>query len=200
MDIANLVIATIAMIAACAAAYFAFRGPNKQDLERVEKNTAATAEQIEAVRGHLAKVEDHLGIQNSRAELIAAGNRVSIAVSGENWFQSEVPISLILGNPEISLLSLDLINDAGMLSGIIHCARASELMFTAVIPGDKCVAWFNSGTPVDTVDKHLVFLRVNLTVGSLDVSRKLAVTVNLQMRQNPIQGGMSYYSVISGAC
>jgi hypothetical protein len=201
MDIANLIVAIIAMIAACVAAYFAFKGPSRQDLELVEKNTAATAEQITAVRGHIAKVEDHLGIQNSRAELIAAGKKVSITVAGESWFQQQVPISLSLADPEISLMSLDLINDSEMLSGNVDCARASETTFTAVIPGSLFVAWYNNGTSVDmTTTNHRVFMRVNLTIGGLSVSRKVPVMANLQMRANSPQGGMSYYNVISGAC
>jgi hypothetical protein len=193
MDIANLIVAIIAMIAACVAAYFAFKGPSRQDLELVEKNTAATAEQITAVRGHIAKVEDHLGIQNSRAELIAAGKKVSITVAGESWFQQQEPILLTLADPEISLMSLDLINDSEMFSGNVDCARASETTFTAVIPGSLFVAWYNNGTSVDMITtNHRVFMRVNLTIGGLNMTRKVPVMANLQMRANSPQGGMSY--------
>lgn len=200
MDIANLVVATIAMMAACAAALFALKGPSRQDLERVEKNTAATAEQITAVRGHIAKVEDHLGIQNSRAELTAAGNKVSISVAGEGWYQLPIPISLTLVDPDITLISLDLINDSELLSGNVKCTRASETTFTAVIDGSQFAVWFNSGKSVDTIDKHLVFLRVNMKIGGLDVSKNLPVKATLEMRRNSPQGGMAYYNIISGAC
>jgi hypothetical protein len=71
--VASLVVGVIGTGAAIVAAYYSKKAPSREDLKRVEFNTAQSATAIEAVKAHISKVEDHLSEQNKRETLIQFG-------------------------------------------------------------------------------------------------------------------------------
>ena len=69
VSIASLIVASVGTIFAGLAAYFAWLAPSKKDFQRVEANTAETADRLEKVRSHIARVDDRQNEQHN-ADLI----------------------------------------------------------------------------------------------------------------------------------
>jgi hypothetical protein len=77
MALANLAVGVVAAVAAVAAAVYAKASPSKNDLVRVEANTARSAD-------HIAQVAQHLNEQRDREDLRRIAETVEITVTGES--------------------------------------------------------------------------------------------------------------------
>jgi hypothetical protein len=198
MDIANLIVAIVAMCAAIVAAFFAIRSPSKDDLQRVERNTADTAEQITAVRGHISQVENHLNVQNSRANLAAAGENVSIGVIGEGWRSDSLKVFFTLADPNFTLTRIELVNGAGLYSGGFDCIPTESLTFAAAIEPNAFSAWLQSGIFQHSVDQSVVSIRAFLTLPNGRTERTFPVIARMSLR--PKANVLTYYTNLNGQC
>jgi len=108
--ILGLIFAALGAVAAIFAAYFAWKAPTKEDLERVEQHTAATSM-------HLAGVLGQLQEQKSRDELIARANRLAIAVEGQGQDTNPLRLSLMVKEPNIPFIHVEFFNQLGTLFG-----------------------------------------------------------------------------------
>ncbi|AXC12680.1 hypothetical protein ACPOL_3393 [Acidisarcina polymorpha] len=107
MDIANFIVAGVAMVAAIIAAYFAWKAPSKEDLARVEAYTAESAK--------------HIAEQTKRDLIAAIAEHVSITVNGRSTMIEDMPVRFDLKDPGVTLVKADLLNHLGTLSGTIEC-------------------------------------------------------------------------------
>ena len=171
----NFILTVVSAVAAVAAAliggwtlYYAKRGPSKDDIQRVEVNTAETSRHIEAVRGHLAGQEERTALQNR-------ANRVSIAVSAQGPGDQPLSLHFVLNDPAVVLQRIDLINERDMLAGFVECVAAEPLTFTATVDPRLVERWFQSGRTDGHLNWMLLNVRAYIGIGAEDAARTFAV-------------------------
>jgi hypothetical protein len=107
IGLASLPFGIVSAIAAVLAALYAKGSATQRSLEVVEQNTANTTEQITAVKGHIARVEDHLRIQNNRESLDIAARATSISVAGEGWKDEPQDFVFTVRTPGVVISRVD---------------------------------------------------------------------------------------------
>jgi hypothetical protein len=158
---------------------FAKAAPTKEDLARVEQNTA----QIEDVRATIASVDSRLKKQEDTEALRIRASRVSITVMGNQAGNAPYPLELFIKQTEeknVSLTHLELYNEHGNAFGSFPCTHTGHpdgLHFQANIPLATMADWYRSGTPVQTVNRMRLKLKVWMTMNGIEVPRDMAVTV-----------------------
>lgn len=202
----TLVFTIIGAVAAVAAAlfgawalYYAKRGPSKEDIERVERNTAQTAEHIDAVREHSAATEGHLAQQRRRETLLALVNRVSVSVNAGGPTAEPLLLRFILTDADVELLSIDLINSDKMVFGSFPCASSEPSHFEVTIPSDAIQRWFHASA--NNVNGRRAQLRLHLRLGNQEADRTLSADMG-QVSQQKTPGVQTWETVwvLEGAC
>jgi hypothetical protein len=204
--VATLAFTVIGAVAASLAAYFAWKGPTKQGLSRVEANTGETARQVDVVRGHVARVEDHLAQveantaettkhvdavrdylaeQNRREALEGEAGQLSISVSGGSAQIEPLKLLLTLKDHRASLLRIGLLNNRDMLSGTFDCERVGALEFTAAIDPPTASSWFASGDHTDNFNLMRLQIRAFFKIDGREANRTFAVHLCRVQRAMP---------------
>lgn len=176
------VAAVIGAVAAIYAARYAKASPTKEDLQRVEANTAETAKHIDAVR-------DHLEEQNRRELLESQAEQLSISVSAHNICTEQLKLFLILKDHRVTLLRVDLLNNSNMLSGTFDCEMAESLVFTAMVDSDSARSWFGSGDHTENFNLVRLQIRAFFKIDGPELIRTFSV--HLARIQVPIPGNLA---------
>jgi hypothetical protein len=198
MEIANFAVATVAMIAACAAAYFAFKCPTQGDIKRVEKNTADTSAELSVVRAHISQVEDHLANQNKREELAAVGRNVSMRVGAEGWNDHDFRFVFVVNTPGVLLKGIELVNHNLLLSGGSGCVESIPGTFTATVVSSELAKWAQSGEFMQIADRRTANIHAILEFEKQRLDRTFAAVIVTDYRQRP--GRMTAYYTVTGGC
>jgi hypothetical protein len=162
------VAAVVGAVAAIYAARYAKDSPTKEDLERVEANTAETAKHIDAVR-------DHLKEQNRRELLEIQAEQLSISVTAQNTTEEPLKLTLTLKDQRAALLRIDLINNRNMLSGTFDCEMEGPLIFTAKVAPDAARSWFGSGDRTENFNLMRLQIRAFFRIDGPEANRTFSV-------------------------
>jgi gas vesicle protein len=173
------VAAVVGAVAAIYAARYAKDSPTKEDLERVEANTAETAKHIDAVR-------DHLKEQNRRELLESQAEQLSISVTARNTWEDPLKLILTLKERKAVLLRIDLLNNRNMLSGTFDCEEEGPLIFTAKVAPEAARSWFGSGDRTDNFNLMRLQIRAFFSIDGPEANRTFSV--HLARVQIPIPG------------
>jgi hypothetical protein len=194
MDVANLVVGTVAAAGGLAAAYFGWKGPTDADLKRVEKNTAETVQGLADVHSHIASMNQHMG----RQEAQDVANSLGMEVTGMAEQGQLMKLAIVLSDRDIELTRVDLLGKQHMKAGETTCEYIKPFRYDAVVPLAMFIGWFNVaagdlGNPV----QHSAVLRVYTTIHNHVVYRDVPVILSRRLNQH--QPGTPSLSV-SGAC
>lgn len=152
--VGGLIAGVVGAIAATIAAWFAYKAPTKEDLERVERNTAETSERLEKVHKHIASVDERLREQHSYERLVERAQRVSITVFATDRFNEPLRARFALKDPTVRLSRIEMLNESGNLFGSAECSAADPLMFNTVLENGSVQRWYSGGRARDTVHEE----------------------------------------------
>lgn len=176
VSIASLIVASVGTIFAGLAAYFAWLAPSKKDLQRVEANTAETADRLEKVRSHIARVDDRQNEQHNADLIRERARRISIHVAGESDISgNSMTLTFTLKDPNVVLLQIELANEIGSSFGHAECASVAPNQFTAAFDIDVVRTWFESATKIDIYARRVLTIRARLLFGKLPAERDIPV-------------------------
>ena len=178
-----LLIGAVSAVAAIFAVIYAKGSATQKSLSVVEQNTAVTAEQIAAVKGHITQVENHLRIQNKREALDIAAFGTSIVVNGEGWNDETQRFVLTVRTPGVSLSQVDLVSAAGLHSGSIPCTQVEPGVFETSVQPQMFAKWFNSGDLLPPGNRRIVHIRANLLIDGVSLFKDFKAEAVLQMQQ-----------------
>jgi len=179
VGIISALIALVAAIAAIYAAVYAKAAPTKDDLARVEENTA----HLEDVRERIGSVDSRLKKQEEAEQLRLRAKRISITARGNTTGNAPFELQLSIAgvnDANFSATHVELYNERDNSFGSFPCSRTDNpnvLDFNAAIPMQAMGTWFHSGTPDQTLHRMRLKLRVSLSAGDFEVSRDMAVIV-----------------------
>jgi hypothetical protein len=193
MDVANLVVGTVAAAGGLAAAYFGWKGPTDADLKRVEKNTAETVQSLVDVHAHIASMNQRMG----RQEAQDMANSLGIEITSTSEQGQLMTLAIVLGDKDIELTRVDLLGKQHLKAGETTCEYIKPFRYDAVIPSTMFISWFTAAADsINTIQRSAV-LRVYTTIHNHVVYKD--VPVILSRRLNNHQTGTPSMSV-SGAC
>jgi hypothetical protein len=196
----SLAASVISAVAAIAAAYYAGKSPSKEELERVERNTAESTKAIEAVRNHISKMEEHLCEQNKRESLNNLAARVYISVTARDRIVDPLTLVFTLKDPTVSLRRIDLVNDLDMLSGTADCSSLDPLCFTAVLEEKVAQQWFDSAGSKQPVNQKQLVIRAHLLIDGREALRTFSVNMYRVAQPGQEQGSSEGVFTLSGNC
>jgi hypothetical protein len=198
--VAGLLIGAVSAIAAILAAWFAWKAPTKSDLQRVEDNTAETSDQLDKVRSHIARVDEHLAEQRKRDLLASRAEKVAIEVRGNDGARGPFNIFFTLKDQDVIITSVQLYNQAGSTFGSATCQRSNSECFVATFDGDAVARWF-SGCSEPSHARRLLRIRVRMKIDTQDVDRYIPVYLTSGTRpgQNPADLLTPVY-ILEGNC
>jgi hypothetical protein len=196
--ISGLVVAAVGAVAAVVAAVFSALAPSRKDLKRVEENTQETSARVGNVETHIKSVDDRLKEQLARETVEAAAKKVSITANGEQDSE-QFRFVFVLADPEVTLVSIDLLNEAGALFGSLPCRVGEPGTFGAVADNRLVGKWYNAGwIGASGADRRLV-LQANLLLQGRECHRRLTVYLTSHLTQ--LTGGsMANLIRLEGAC
>jgi len=191
--IASLYIAGITGLIAAGALYYAKKAPEKRDLERVEMNTADTAQRLEQMHTELAEntaktnerldgMENHLAQmgklareQSAREALNARAQRVSItAMTGMVPVAYPMEITLTLMEADVVPTRVEPFSESGSF-GSFPCNAVRQGCWSAKIQPRQVNRWYASGFPVDDITyRRRVKLRIYMLIEEQEVHRDFA--------------------------
>jgi hypothetical protein len=181
--VAGLAVGAIGALAAVAAAWFAWKAPTKEDLERVESNTAKTSERLEKVQSHIASVNERLNDQHSYDLLVSRAQKVSISVNANDRMNDPLNLRFTLNDPLVTLTRIETFNQVGTLFGSADCSLIETLIFSASIEPNMAQRWFSAGTPDQSFNRKLLRLRAHMLIENREVYRDFAVHLVQGSRQ-----------------
>jgi hypothetical protein len=188
----------VAAIAAVFAAVYARGSATRKTLEAVRENTDETAQQVTAVRTHVAQVDGHLKTQNERHDLDAAGDRASMVVTGEAWADEVFPLIFTLHADDFVLHQIELVNDGNFSAGAFPCKRLNEQDYRTNIAPDSFGKWYNNGKYQTQGENRTVSIKATLMRGESRTSKTFSLTATMAFRQG--KAGTSYYNRVDGEC
>jgi hypothetical protein len=174
-----LVGTSAAIVAALGTIYFGMKSLTKKDLAPIEQNTG----HLDEVRSGIASVDSRLKKQEDIDAVRIRASRISIAASGNQSGNAPYPLHLSVREskePNLSITQVELCNENGSTFGSFPCSSTgnpSVLGFQAAIPMTTIGDWFRAGTPVQTVNRMRLKLRVWMSLDGFEVYRDLTVTV-----------------------
>jgi hypothetical protein len=186
----SLVVAVIAAVAAIIAAaaaiwtlVYAKEAPTKDDLARVEQNTA----HLEEVRSKIASMDKRQRSQQELESLYGKARRLSILVSGQDDIPQPLRVNLTIKDSTALLSRVELFNEVGSVFGSVDCVRNpdAELAFRAVIEFQTVSRWKAAGTMVQAYNRVRLNLRVYMFFEGheVEVFRDMAVHVTDESRR-----------------
>jgi hypothetical protein len=199
--LAALLVSILAAIAAFAAVWFAYKSPTREDLQRVEENTANAAAGLERVHTHIASVNSQLSEQRSRDNLISHAQHVSIRVSGSGYMNRPLPVSLTLDEDDITIDRIEMFDQVGMRFGEAKCNRVEPLTFCSELVADEAQKWYGNGIPNRIANERLLTLRAHILIAGNPAYRDFAVLLTLGQRpgKDPTRP-MARVLILEGSC
>lgn len=176
--IASLILTAIGAVAACIAAYFSWKAPSKEDLARVERNTAESSL--------------HQKKQSHREELAARAQAVPIVVTGENHPSEHLTLLLTIHerHAPLTLTRVGLYNENGSFFGTVECTPTSYAhQFEAEIAPNMFQDWFQGRRGTASEDGQLQ-LRVYMTIDAHEAYRDISVKL---FHGHIVRGNTSLY-------
>jgi hypothetical protein len=177
MEVANLVVAVIAALAAIVAAIFAFKAPSKDDLKRVE---------------------NQLATQNRREEILVESQRVSITVNGEGLDREDITLEFCVGNRNVVMQTVELVNRKDLRSGSASCVDRGTGRFAATFKPAEISGWMLNSDDLESRSFGTVNIRALFHVEGHAAERTFAV--NIRKEQRIGNSAVSYYYTVSGNC
>jgi len=183
----TFVVAVISAVAAVLAAFFAWRGPTKSDLQRVERNTEQTAR--------------HVAEQNRREALSDKANVASLKVMGSGWSGQPLAMQFTLKDPTIRLLRIVPINRLDSPLGSFECEQTEPFIFSVTIDANTAGKWFNESAAHDTNESKLVQICAWLEIEKTAIPKPFTVRMTQNMQQtSPEIRSFAYFITVSGEC
>lgn len=176
-DITGLVATILAAVFAGIAAWFGWKAPTKKDLERVEKNTAETAERVETVRTHVASVDERQSEQYNAELMRETARRISIHVEGVSGNSSVMTLRFTTKDPNVALQRAELKNEVGLSFGHADCVPITSNQFTAGFELSVIQEWYDSATKHDLIGRRVLTIHTQLQFGKLFAERDIAALV-----------------------
>jgi hypothetical protein len=173
--IASLYIAGIAAIAAIIAAYYAKKALTKEDLKRLEANTAETAATVEHLRSHIAQTDEY---DKARELVEAKVRRLDIQAIGSGLRKFPLTMTIDVGDPGVALTHVELLNEADNLFGSFDCTVKDGSQYVATIDDYAIERWFIAATPIKKGGSlRRAKLRVHIEVEAHMATREFAVEI-----------------------
>lgn len=170
--------AIIAALAASKALSYAKDAPTKDDLARVEQNTAETAGHIEKVRSHIARVDERQAQQYDTELLRETARHISIHVKGAYGNAGPMTLYFAAEDPNVILLSAQLRNESGSIFGQApDCILDTQKHFKADYPFDDIRRWYDSATKIDMRGRRVLTIRAHLKFGQQYLERDIPTWV-----------------------
>jgi hypothetical protein len=194
VGIVAAVAAIVGAIAAIYAAVYAKAAPTKDDLARVETNTA----HLEEVRSKLERMDSRFNSQQELEILKAKAQRIHISVEGSNDASSApLAVTLTLKEPSVVLTRVELYNEVGNSFGGADCVPNDEVRYIATLDSQTFRTWMNGGT-MQSVSKVRCILRVHMLFDEKEpeVFREMSINLSNVMKQT--MNGMISCSHIEG--
>ena len=194
VGVVSAIAAIVGAVAAIYAARYAKASPTKEDLERVERNTADSAKHIDAVRGHLAE-------QEKRGLLLDKAARVSISGAASGYATEPLALKFVLKDNSVKLLRIDLINRIGSPLGTFDCVPAEPLTFSTTIEPRTAGKWFNEGEMGSNLTVRLLRIRAYLEIDCSATSKEFSLTMSQSSQPNP-PGSANWvqFLTVNGGC
>ena len=168
--ILTLVFTIIGAFAAVLAAFFAKGSATKADLERLERATAESVRQLDAVRAqHEEKMQ--------REAQLALFDRASIAVEARGPSGEPLLFRLTLNDAGMELLRVDLLNADHTQSGSFACSPTDPSCFFAKVDHEALRNWF--GASSEGSNGKRVQLRAHLRLDGQEGARIISADLNL---------------------
>ena len=175
--VVGAVAAVAAAIFGAWALYYAKRGPSREDLQRVEQNTAETAKHVDAVREHTAATEVHLAIQEKQAALSSRAALVSIAASGSGSSGLPLDVKFSITDSDFRLRRIDMLNRRGNPIGTRICREEAPSTFSVTLGVDVIEKWVNEGDVLGPVNYLAVSLRAYLEINGEETSKVISIQI-----------------------
>lgn len=173
-------IALIAAVAAIYAAIYAKAAPTKEDIGRVELNTA------ESTR--------HLRKQTERDELAARAERVSFSVWGQDPLNYGLTVLITCHDEQTLVTGIGLYNEHGTLFGTAGCVRQPDGNYMTEIDAETLNNWYHGGTHVVVGHGYMrVNLRVHIAIDGQETYRQFAASLSQTMVERDSQRYMAYH-------
>lgn len=160
-------------IAATAAAKYGKDAPTKDDLARVEQNTA----HLDEVRSKMASMDKRQQEQHQADLMREAARHISIHVKGEYGNAGPMTVRFTTQNPTVVLLSAQLRNDLGSTFGQADCVQLDPQEFTADFNILGIQEWYGSATTTDMQGRRVLTIRTHLRFGQQDADRDISTWV-----------------------
>lgn len=177
----GVIVGVVAAVAAIYAAVYAKAAPTKEDLARVEQNTA------ESTR--------HLQRQTQRDELAARIERVPLEIWGQDPLNQDLNVYIRCPVDDALPTRISFYNEHGALFGTSAVVRTPDDNYLGVVQADVATLWFHGGTPVSVGHgRTRVIVRINLAIDGQEGYREIAAS----LRQTLIgteQGNVRCYAL-----
>ena len=179
----------LGFVAACIAAigtiYFGRKSLTKKDLAPMEQNTAQTAEHMEKVRSHMARVDERQGEQYNAELMRETARRISIHVKGAYGNAGPMTVYFTTKDPNVVLQRARLTNESGANFGqAADCVSQAQQQFTADFRLEDIQNWYESATKHDFIGRRVLTIHADLLYGKLFVERDIPTWV--QKRPFPL--------------
>jgi hypothetical protein len=176
--------AIVAAVAAIWTLIYSKDAPTKEDLQRVEDNTATTASHVEKVRSHMANVDVRQQEQHEEELMREAARHISIFVQGVLENTSLMTLRFTVHNPTVVLLRAQLRNELGPTFAQADCARQGQQEFSADFQFLDIQKWYDSATTFDMRGRRVLTIRTQLQFGRQDAERD--ITAWVERSQSPL--------------
>jgi hypothetical protein len=180
-----IVAAVAAIIAAVAAIWtlvYAKDAPTKEDLARVEENTAESSTHLEKVHTNISRMDERLHRQSERESIISQANRVSFTVQGMGDAGGALEISLLVRDPDVVLKRIEFFNEFGTLFGSVDCEKVEPLAYKATLDALLAQRWYNGGTADQVIARKRLYLRAYMVLRGEEVYRQFPIHMSTDAR------------------
>lgn len=166
------VAAIVAAIAAIRTLVYAKEAPTKDDLAKVEKNTAESTA--------------HLRRQTEQDVLRAKVERVPLSVWGQDPQNQNLLVKIKCGDTDAFPTRIDLRNEHGTLFGTCAVVRGPDNEYWTEIDADALVRWRDGGTRVVVGPGYSrLVLRIYLVIEGQEGHRDIAASLTqMQMERD----------------
>ena len=193
----GLIISSVGAVAAVAAATYAGLAPSRRDLKRVEHNTAETSARVAQVETHIKSVDGRLQEQHIREMTEALARKVRISVHGSQQDpDAAFPITLETKGGDATLVSIDMLNEAGAFFASAACDETAPGKYVSSIDALVAARWYAGGEL--SAAGHRLVLRAHLMVDGRETKREFAVYISISLKQGPHSQYYGY--TIEGDC
>jgi len=178
-----VVAAVAAIVAAVAAIWtliFAKDAPTKDDLARVEENTA----HLEEVKAKLARMDSRHEQQEYRELVNLLAERVRMSISGQNTHAEPFVLHLRTTDPHIVPVTIELHDEVNSLFGSFGLNPGTLNDWEAEVASATMFRWFEARVRIEAFNRAKLSVRVIMLMNDLPASRQLPVTLSrVQIRQ-----------------